>query len=133
MREDIVAGLKNAFERGESMEKAVNAFINAGYNQNEVEEAAKSLGFLYSQQQTPQSSSSEPAQQNQQKLQFQPLPVSPSLTREVTIPIASSSDSPKKQNSAGRFKMINILLGGIVLLLILGIIGFFAWKFLKGG
>ena len=43
MREDIIAGLKNALERGESLEKAVQSFINAGYNPAEVREAAESL------------------------------------------------------------------------------------------
>ena len=43
MREDIVAGLKNAMQRGESLEKAVQSFINAGYNPMEVKQAAESI------------------------------------------------------------------------------------------
>jgi len=132
MREDIVAGLKNAFERGESMEKAVQAFINAGYNKNEVEEAAKFLGFSYSQQ---EQSNPIPAQQIQQKSQFQPLPKSPSLAQETPMlnnPSLPASDNSEKTNSLGKFKIFNIILGIIVLLLILGVIGFFAWKFLNG-
>ncbi len=43
MREDIVTGLKNAMQRGESLEKAMRSFINAGYNPIEVRQAAESI------------------------------------------------------------------------------------------
>ncbi len=43
MREDIIAALKNALERGESLEKAMQSLINAGYNPIEVRQAAESL------------------------------------------------------------------------------------------
>jgi hypothetical protein len=41
MNEEILAGLKNAMERGTSLEAAVDSFINAGYNPLEVKEAAQ--------------------------------------------------------------------------------------------
>lgn len=43
MREEIVAGLKNAIARGSSIEQATQSFINAGYNPSEVSEAANFL------------------------------------------------------------------------------------------
>jgi hypothetical protein len=43
MREDILGGLKNALERGESLESAKQSFILAGYAKADVEEAATSL------------------------------------------------------------------------------------------
>lgn len=43
MGEDIFAGLKNAVERGYSIDKAVQSFINAGYNPVEVKRAAEKL------------------------------------------------------------------------------------------
>ena len=43
MREEIVSGLKNAIERGATLEQAVRSFINAGYNPVEVEQAAQTL------------------------------------------------------------------------------------------
>ena len=43
MREDIVAGLRNALDRGVSLERAVRSLINAGYNPVEVRQAAQSL------------------------------------------------------------------------------------------
>ncbi len=46
MREDIYGALKNAIERGESIESAVRSFINAGYNETEVREAAQALSSI---------------------------------------------------------------------------------------
>jgi len=40
-RDEIAAGIRNALERGNSLDSAIQSFINAGYNPNEVEEAAK--------------------------------------------------------------------------------------------
>ncbi len=44
VNEDIITSLKNAIERGESLERAMTIAINTGYNQREVEEAAKFVG-----------------------------------------------------------------------------------------
>lgn len=41
MSEEIAAGIRNAMERGYSMEEAVNSFIRAGYNPAEVQEASQ--------------------------------------------------------------------------------------------
>ncbi len=43
MRDDIIGGLKNAIERGESIENAIQSFISAGYPENEVRQAARGL------------------------------------------------------------------------------------------
>ena len=45
MNEEIVAGLKNAMEHGTSQEKAIQSFINAGYNVQDVRDAGKSLSM----------------------------------------------------------------------------------------
>ena len=129
MREDIIAGLKNAYERGESMPKAMSAFINAGYNRQEVEEAARYVSSLYPQaRQTPISIEQKPI--------YPELPKSPSLTKE--IPIAPSTtttqapqnslfqtpETPKKGNK--RF----IIILSIVLFILLSILGWSAWNFM---
>ena len=44
VRQDIVGGLRNALERGQSLQKAVQSFINAGYPPEDVEEAANYVG-----------------------------------------------------------------------------------------
>lgn len=43
MNNEILGGLKNALERGESIDKAVQSFINAGYNPQLVHQAAIEL------------------------------------------------------------------------------------------
>jgi len=43
MKGEIYAGLKNALERGSSLEEAIQTFINAGYNPREVREAGKMI------------------------------------------------------------------------------------------
>lgn len=43
MVNEIIAGLKNAIERGSSLEDAVDSFVNAGYNPEEVRNAAKMI------------------------------------------------------------------------------------------
>src|SRR3989344_2520059 len=41
MKEELIGGLKNAIERGASIESAINSMINAGYKKEEVLQAAK--------------------------------------------------------------------------------------------
>jgi hypothetical protein len=43
MREEIIGGIRNAMERGASMDDAIQSFINAGYNLNDVEEVKNYL------------------------------------------------------------------------------------------
>lgn len=43
MRNDLLGGLKNALARGARVEDAIATFVNAGYNEFEVREAAKSI------------------------------------------------------------------------------------------
>lgn len=44
VNEDIITSLKNAIERGESLETAMAIAINSGYNPREVKEAARFIG-----------------------------------------------------------------------------------------
>ena len=70
VREDIVAGLRNAVERGYSLEIAKQSFISAGYSAAEVEAAAKyiSTGVLPTASPIPYQKQSQP---NQDQLQGQ--------------------------------------------------------------
>ena len=43
MKEEIMPGLKSAIERGSSLESAMQSFINAGYSEVDVKDAAESL------------------------------------------------------------------------------------------
>ena len=42
-KEEILAGLKNAIDRGESLERAMKSFANAGYNTRDIQEAANQI------------------------------------------------------------------------------------------
>lgn len=46
VKEDLVGALRNALERGETIEQAKISLINAGYKKEEIEEAAKELEKL---------------------------------------------------------------------------------------
>lgn len=52
MREDLVGGLRNALERGVSLEAAIQSFIAAGYKDSDVREAIRDLdmGSVYIEQ-----------------------------------------------------------------------------------
>ena len=43
INEEIVGGLKSALERGDSLRKAMMTFYNAGYQKEQIEEAARFL------------------------------------------------------------------------------------------
>ncbi len=43
MIDEIIGGLKNALDRGDTLEQAAQSFINSGYNPAEVQEAVKFL------------------------------------------------------------------------------------------
>lgn len=45
-RQDLMAALRNALERGETIEQAKTSLLNAGYKKEEVEEATKELEKL---------------------------------------------------------------------------------------
>lgn len=47
VNEDIITSLKNAIERGESLETAKSIAINSGYNSREVEEASQYVGSSF--------------------------------------------------------------------------------------
>lgn len=43
MREEIIAGIKNAMTRGQSLELAAQSLVNAGYNPQEVKAAVQTI------------------------------------------------------------------------------------------
>ena len=70
VRQDIVAGLRNALERGYSLEQAKKTLLNSGYNQGDVLEAANYLtGGLGTQPEHHELNEQQPQQQPQQQIQ----------------------------------------------------------------
>jgi len=43
MSDEIISGLRNALERGESLDKAAQTFLSAGYNPNDVRESVNAI------------------------------------------------------------------------------------------
>lgn len=112
MNNEIYYGLKNALERGDSLESAVQSFINAGYNPMEVRRAGKML-------------SGDSAQLGEKEeldnSGVKPLPQS-EVVQEIII-------GKKKSNNGKRVFMIGLII--ILMLMILGGLGFLIFYFLE--
>lgn len=99
---ELIGGLKNALERGETLMKAKTTLLNAGYKQEDVEAAAKKV----SQPLTPQAISQNPTPQSppatqknlKSTLQQPPQPTPQNLAPQPpqTIP---QNPVPKKKMS----------------------------------
>tara|TARA_Y100000310_G_scaffold345075_2_gene461624 strand:- start:2337 stop:2711 length:375 start_codon:yes stop_codon:yes gene_type:complete len=109
MKDEIIAGLKNAIERGSSLDQAVQSFIGAGYNPSEVRQAASSL-----QSGTMNSLAPERKQKPSLPKKTREPPESPKQQQPQL------SSSPIKKLS--KKKLIIIILVSILLIIILGFV-----------
>ncbi|MEX0920235.1 MAG: hypothetical protein WDZ69_01490 [Candidatus Pacearchaeota archaeon] len=111
---EIVDGLKYALARGETLEKAMMSFFNAGYTKEEIEQAAASLN-------TPQMPQGYPAGTNLQQpsaqgtAQQSPSQTQPSQQLQQSSPqvVQRVSDYGSKPSSSGKaitFVLITILI-----------------------
>ncbi len=113
-RGDIISGIKQAIERGSSLEKAKQTFLNAGYSSQDVEDSSRVfLGVSGSiPQQTPTQKQvtqiSQSFQQSSQRI-MQPI-ILPSQPPQVNITV-----SPKQ----GKAMIVFIILLAIILMLLL--------------
>jgi hypothetical protein len=99
-REEISVGLNNAVARGESLEKAMQSMVLAGYNPVEIQEAAGmvNMGVIGALPKSPAQPSSG----------YQPLPTASST--------GVLQEKPKKKSS-----MLMVILLSVVLLLLVGL------------
>lgn len=113
-KEELAAGLRNAIEHGSSLDEAVQSFINAGYNPQDVKDAKEivSLG------------ASSIIQQPKQMMAHQDIPEpkpnsipKPSATQIVSIP--SQNQQPQQQQSKQASGLM--ILGISVLLFLIGV------------
>lgn len=148
MRADIFGALKNAVEKGEPIEKAVRSFINAGYNENEVREAAQALSsgaspraFIVKQPQ-PLQPQSQPSLQSQDQwpLQKQEMQGIKNNANNLIAPTYNTMPSKKEldriKSRGPDFKLIMLI--SVLLILIFVLIASFLFKaqiinFLTGG
>jgi len=108
-RQDIISGLRNAVERGYSIELAVQSFINAGYSRQDVLDSAKVLGYNSSiisnlpqtQQETSQAQQimqSSQAQQYSTPQTNQPAPTSSQAKVFPPVPQPRQTQQPQQQS-----------------------------------
>ena len=100
LKEDIIRGLEGAMSKGETLERAMYSFYNAGYKREDVEEAARFMGIHLSQQEslipaTPLSFTVKPEQIKSQEMQVQ----IPQKKMEEIIP--KPSIKPMTENISG--------------------------------
>jgi len=127
VREDVIAGIKNAIERGYSLEMARQSFINAGYPREEVEAAISAIqsGYVI----TEENVSTTPMQ-TYESPETQPIVRQPSPSMQPTTqPISQETLVAKPKSSfvsnlEGNWKIILLisLLAILVVVFILTII-----------
>ena len=107
MIEELQGGLRNALERGNSMQQAIQSLINAGYNPQDVQEAAQSLN-------------EESPQKRQVSIPVEtPLQVRPrNQSLPPQQPPVQLQPVPVQASSSTKWKPILISLGVLVLVLI---------------
>ena len=114
-REDIVSGLRNAVERGYSIDVAISSFINSGYKKDEVTDAAAYLGVVPTIAPSKTMISTQPAP-----------PMMPAITQETpagTISqqtIRDAQQKPKKSKKA----IILVIALAIILLALVGVLSY---------
>ena len=127
-REELVEGLKRALSNGDSLGQAMQSFYNAGYEKNEVEEAARALQMQAVQRQPIQPQQrQQPKQQPKNPTNLPPQiimsqkqkPQASSFGQKMQKPIQKISDYEFK-NSNPRKTAIIIL--SIILILLIGLV-----------
>jgi hypothetical protein len=98
MSEELAAGIRNAMERGASLQQAVQSFINAGYNAYEVREAERMIsggvsGIVY-----PEATVTGKSEENS-------LPQIPAV-----VPKNENIDSVPKEKRTNRTVLISIVI-----------------------
>ncbi len=120
MQNEIAAGLHNALERGEPLEHAIQTFVNAGYNPQEVQAAAQIL--------VSEGVSSIIATSDT-KVPQKPKNVEDNAHTKPSLPLPpESTSSPEKPKERSKLILIiGIVLGSLVLL---GVLGTLVWLLL---
>lgn len=131
---EIIAGLKNALDRGYNLEIAKKSFMNAGYNIQDVEDSAKTfLGTLSSMPQN-QFQQAQPQRQYQPKQANQPpqnqFPQSYQQhsqqqfqKQDATQFAIQTQSQPILKPSLSMFWLITSIVFGILFLALLGVLG----------
>ncbi|MFH1802141.1 MAG: hypothetical protein ABH864_01680 [archaeon] len=140
MRDEIIAGLRNAVARGQNLEQAAQSFINAGYNPQEVKAAYQVLSSGASNtisnahslpqgqgvqvQQNSRQAIGSPAQQpaqNQMQNQAQQQ-VRPGQLQPNAAPAAPLGNPPEKKKGNNTALLVTMIV--VAALIFLGAVGY---------
>lgn len=118
---EITSGIKQAIEKGYSLEQAKASFVNAGYNRYDVEDSAKSFSGVISR--IPQQ-----AVQPKPQIQSQPpsLPQSqsqPQLKPQIQTQVQENKLQSQQSIKKILFIIFIILLSAILVTLLAGLAG----------
>ncbi|MBS3076802.1 hypothetical protein J4233_00870 [Candidatus Pacearchaeota archaeon] len=138
MRDEIIAGMKNAVARGQTLEQAAQSFINAGYNPQEVKAAYQMLSSGASNVIANANMPSGPGVQIQQNTrqaignygnQRQPLQQNPNQAKQYpsqmqpqAAPIAPPGNPPEKKKGGNTALLITMII--VAALILLGSLGY---------
>jgi len=129
VNEEILGGLRNALERGYSFEMAVRSFINAGYNPNDVREAADYLSQGVMSMVHPEAKPAIQTPLIRTAPMLSGMPPAPAFTPMQSYPTQSAKPSFVSFLGGDQGKII--LIGGIILslLIIFGALGYVLIKY----
>ena len=113
MRDEIYYGIKNAIERGSSLEEAAQSFVNSGYNPEEVREAVSMISqgatnIVQSVSNVPNSSEKSFPVDSKTALQ-QPTLAGPNQTQKIKL-----SEKSNKGLIIFLIIILLVLVGGII-------------------
>jgi len=98
IKDEIIGGLTNAMEHGSSLEQAIQSFINAGYNSQEVRAAAQQLSSGVS------TMLPEVDKSNESIIQDNSIPQAP---KQI---LSNANINQTKQKSAGKGIVISLII-----------------------
>lgn len=129
VNEEILAGLKTALSKRESLQKAMMSFYNAGYKRNEIEEAARIVQFGEIEEDK-KIKKSEQVEEPVEALTPQPKPIKqetrPPKPKEKVIQRVSQYEEGKPKYIKGRIIIIFLIF--LLFILIGALIGIFLFK-----
>ncbi|MBI2047158.1 hypothetical protein HYT26_03280 [Candidatus Pacearchaeota archaeon] len=110
-RQDIVSGLRNAVERGYSIDVAISSFVNSGYKKEEVAEAAAYVGDL---------AAIAPQKTIIPQIPAMPNAIQGTPTETIPQPIEAVQQKQKKSRKA----LIIVIILSIILLSLIGVLAY---------
>ena len=105
---ELMGGLRNALERGETLEKAKKSFISAGYTEAEVDDATRKL------------KNTEPEVESKPKTVTNPNPTNPNPTKSLP-----ASQNPKLKKHLSKFFIITASIIVVIILVGAAIFGLY--------